>query len=282
MRSSRNTIALSLLSLALCASVHAQQVTVEARNGELSVNGRVIDSIPPSLDIGDSSFRVRLFDGFPVILDFNGTIYRVTDDAIEEADDGSEADFVMRNSGKSLTVKASSSGLDGTIFLVEDRLLDGLNAMSRGFKVDAGNEEDWVSWSPHAHWTDAIESAQQALMAFPDPHTMLSINGYLESTLLSDSDLFGRLKDELRMEQQTTGLAMQIMSMDEGNARDRKIEELETLLDDVFELKQDNRRLEIKRLESELEDTKLRLMEKEEAKDRLIDARLKQLLGNRR
>ncbi len=75
-------------------------------------------------------------------------------------------------------------------------------------------------------------------------------------------------------------MAREIQELVEGAERDAAIEELEAKLEEIFLMKQENRRMEIKHLEMELERMEERLRESSQAKDRLIDARLDELLGN--
>jgi hypothetical protein len=102
---------------------------------------------------------------------------------------------------------------------------------------------------------------------------------YLQEMQQRHKQLYERLMHERRMEAETYDLARTIRQLPEGPERQRYLDSLRTTLDQIFELKQENRRREIAQLEEQLEELQLRLEKREEMREQMIEQRIQQLVG---
>ena len=107
---------------------------------------------------------------------------------------------------------------------------------------------------------------------------MLEFSGYLTNVQNTSGELFELLRHEWRREAEVAEMAGRIRTLNNDAERDEAIEQLRAKLEEIFLMKQENRRMEIQHLEMELERMQDRLEERSRAMDRLIDARLDELL----
>jgi len=103
---------------------------------------------------------------------------------------------------------------------------------------------------------------------------------YLNEVQKANRELYERLVRERTMEQQAQNLAhaIRVLPEDSGERRAR-IDTLRTLLNEIFELKQENRRREIERLQREIQKVQRSLQKRRQMRDQMIEHRLQQLLG---
>jgi chromosome segregation ATPase len=103
---------------------------------------------------------------------------------------------------------------------------------------------------------------------------------YLSDMQKANRQLYERLVRERTMEQQAQNLARVIRMLPDDSAERRaKVDTLRTLLNEIFDLKQENRRREIERLQRQIQEVQRSLQERRQMRDRMIDRRLNQLLG---
>jgi len=103
---------------------------------------------------------------------------------------------------------------------------------------------------------------------------------YLSDVQKANRQLYERLIRERTMEKEAQNLARVIrMLPDDSDERRPKVDSLRTLLNDIFDLKQENRRREIERLQRQIQEVQQSLQERRQMRDRMIDRRLNQLLG---
>lgn len=105
---------------------------------------------------------------------------------------------------------------------------------------------------------------------------------YLEAVQRSSRELYERLQRERQMEQNAQALARTVRLLPEGPKRRAKIDTLRALLEDIFEVKQENRRREMKRLQRQMRKLKKNLRKREQMRDRMIDRHLRQLIDSTR
>jgi len=103
---------------------------------------------------------------------------------------------------------------------------------------------------------------------------------YLDAVQRSSRELYDRLLRERRMEQSARDLARAVQLLPEGAERRAKIDTLRAMLADIFELKQENRRREIERLEQEIRELQRNLRRRAQMRDRMIERRLRQLVDS--
>jgi hypothetical protein len=103
---------------------------------------------------------------------------------------------------------------------------------------------------------------------------------YLNDVQKANRTLYERLVRERTMEQKAQNLAHVIRMMPEGSAeRQARTDSLRTLLNNIFELKQENRRREIDRLEREIQELQRSLQKRRQMRERMIQYRLNELTG---
>lgn len=93
-----------------------------------------------------------------------------------------------------------------------------------------------------------------------------------------DPVLFNRIRREQQLELRSEELAANIRLMPNGQNRNQKIAELRTLLDTIFEIRQQNQRAEIQRLNNQLELLNNEVRDRQVAKRQIIDQRLQELI----
>lgn len=102
-------------------------------------------------------------------------------------------------------------------------------------------------------------------------------NLYLDGLQRRNQSLFSRLSRERLLEHEAARLVEQVKTSSEAADRTAKRAQLVAKLDEIFELKQENRRAEIAQFEKELARLRKRLERRQEQKDRLIDRRVQLL-----
>jgi hypothetical protein len=105
---------------------------------------------------------------------------------------------------------------------------------------------------------------------------------YLNDLQHSSHDLYERLLRERQMEQNARNLAHAIRLLPPGTERRTKIDTLRAMLADIFELKQENRRREIERLQQQIRNLQNNLRKRQQMRDEMIDRRLRQLIDSTR
>jgi len=98
----------------------------------------------------------------------------------------------------------------------------------------------------------------------------------LEST---DPEMYKLLKQDYDLERRTRELAVQYRRAS-GQYRAAIRKQLEKLIDEHFQVRQDRRLLELKRLEEELERLRTAIRRRDEARQTLVHDRVKELLGD--
>ncbi len=107
----------------------------------------------------------------------------------------------------------------------------------------------------------------------------VALESYVRGLREENRALFGRINTEERMEYEAQSLAQQIRSLSAGTDRSALEAQLRLKLEQILELKHENRLAEIQELEQRLERLKISLRERERARKELIDRRLEELVG---
>lgn len=103
---------------------------------------------------------------------------------------------------------------------------------------------------------------------------------YLEDLQRQNQVLFSRLSHEQELERQAEYLARAARLAQTAEERQKHREALTSKLDEIFELKQQNRRDEIAQFEAELEQLKQRVEKRAQLKDQIIERRVQRLVGD--
>jgi len=252
-------------------NVQAQSIRFESSEGELKVNGKaiVVDDQIQDLTLDQSDFSLQMIGNFPMLVDINGVLYEVWDDRIVKATRIADPHYrlLLEDDGTFIAVESSVSG----------DLDDIANRFSESF-------EDLLSTTAKSGlWESLMNQASQmssnVVSLTSEAANLLEFSNYLTNVRDGSSELFELLRNEWKAEIEAMKMAASIQRLEPGTERDEAIEELRKKLEVIFLMKQENRKIEIKYLEMEVDRLQQRLMERSEAKDRLIDARLNELLA---
>jgi len=276
------------------AQVDRHVVTIE--EGQVYIDGRLVpeNNLPPSLDVKNLSASMN-FTG-DALLELNGKVYQLNDGKLIEADENTARDgrvmvfFRDPENGNSV-VRVLSRGDNDSAFgryrvenrqrgMVMENYLDALEDKAREFEVIRGQINDQNTAQSQA-LADRLrleaENAARIAKALP----RVEFESYLEGIQQTDQSLYNQLLEEHTIEVETRRLALEAKAANSAERRQEIVEALRKRLEDAFELKQLNREREIEQLDSKLSELRQRIRERSEAKERIIDARMKELLGER-
>lgn len=123
--------------------------------------------------------------------------------------------------------------------------------------------------------TDAMQPAAPARRAVPtEEHEQ-----YLGEVQRRNEELYRSLRKEQKMQAETYILASHIRELSEGPEREQHLDSLRTMLNEIFELMQENRRLQVQMLEGEIDELERRLQKREDLREEIIDQRIRELVG---
>lgn len=122
---------------------------------------------------------------------------------------------------------------------------------------------------------DKAQEAAEVAQAMP----RLEVQSYLAGVQQQNEALYDLLVQEWQMEAETNALALQIRRMTPGTNQQQLVEELRQKLNIIFELKQENRRREIRQLEAAISDLQSRLKKREAYRTQMVEQRLQELIA---
>jgi hypothetical protein len=120
------------------------------------------------------------------------------------------------------------------------------------------------------------ERTMEAARQFPQ----LEFRSYLNDIQEQNAALYAQLAREQRLEQESLNLANLIRRLPAGTERRQREASLRNTLEQIFELRQENRRREIAQIGSQLDELQQRLNERERLRRQIIDARFNELTGS--
>jgi len=229
------------------STTSAQEVHLVLENQKLTVNGEEVslNSLPEGLDLQgvnlDFYYRGSGDVRWPT-LSIGGLQYEVSDQGVE---------LVV------FPPTAIAAQAIEEIFINED--------------ADFGQDPTWMS-----EVMEQVELFSRDLEAGFPLHQALDYFGQVSA---SDLGLYRQLADELVAEQQVKAMALMIREMPTGEARDLKEKALRQELEALFELKQENRRREIQKIEDRLQKLRKDVEEREALRGRMIERRMQYLLN---
>jgi len=273
---------LIVLSIAFFVeNTQSQSILFESKGGALSVNGNVIapNTFPSDLEFGDVQFSLRAISSFPMRIEINGTLYDVWENRITKAETygnphyrisiGADGSFVSVESSTAPDLHDLTNALlqhMGGMFSSTRQMSDSLTQMI--------SESEFILQDPNFLMSPKMTALQQGATR------LLEFSNYLTNVRDTSGELFELLQHESRKEAEAVEMARRIGTLAQGDERDAAIKELEETLEEIFLMKQENRRMEIQHLEMQLDRMEEQIRERSRAKHRLIDARLNELLGN--
>ena len=297
---------LALIMLGGASVSYAQTYTLTIRDGNVYVNGKMLprDEIPASLDA--ESYDANLT--FPsATFEFNGNYYKIEnnkllDVASEEAKDRTTVVFrngppaesnVSRDDEAAYGVRAESDTqpvFERRVYTSGGGAVAGdPNVVMQQYVIELTHNarqlnemRDSFSQRQARDLVQQVQyQAEQAAQLAQDlPY--LEMQNYFSAVRTEDELLYQRLVSELELEREAHRIADEIRQLPKGDAREFKVKELRELLSSILSLKQENRQMEIDQLEKQLAILKQRFADREAKKDRMIDRRIKELIGDPR
>lgn len=297
---------LAVILLAGATASYAQTYTLTIRNGDVYVNGKQLpkDEIPTTLDAESLDANLSFSGPSTPTFEIDGNYYKIENYKLLDVTSAAKTDdrttVVFRNDAPAAVVtpqsrtaaneeRADAYGLakeranvyksrDGDPNVVMQQYVIELNQNAQqlnemGASLSQRQAQDLIQQVQ-------MQAEQAAQLAQDMPY--LEMQRYFAAVRSEDELLYQRLVSELELERETQRLAAEARQLPKGDERNFKIEELREMLGTILELKQVNRRLEISQLEKQLSILKQRFEEREAKKDRLIDHRIKELVGDPR
>ena len=273
-------------------TVSAQErhvVTIE--NGDVYVDGHRI----PRSELPESLQKIKISANFnfsgDALIELNGIVYQLLDGKLIEADEE-----VARN-GRLMVFFRDPSDNDSVIRVLRRNelspdhytLVSPLKnvAFQNYFKVLSDQARQFEDLSVTIQAQQLIpaelierlklqaETTARIVSAFP----RIEFESYLEGVHEKDTHLYSQLLREQKMEAETHRIALEAMSITNREQRRRIVERLHKRLNEIFNLKQENRKKEIEQLSERLHELRDRLDERSDLRERIIESRLKELLG---
>ncbi len=265
-------------------SASAQSHTIRIENGLVYVDGTLQkqESLPGSLDL----------EGLTASLSFSGpTQFRLGDQAflIEEGRlveaEPKDDDFVVFIGRQGPPAFAYTSGQGNTFDLLGTRVGRGKdNPVGIYYEILDGQLREMDQLHTEFDRTRSVtlaerlleESGQAAEMvrAFP----RIELQSYLEDLQDRNGGLYDGILREHLMEIETRRLASQILATADASRRAELRTHLAERLEEIFELKQENRRAEIEQLDGRLRELRSLMDTRQGRKKELIESRIQDLL----
>lgn len=276
---------LILLLIALFAgNAQSQSIRVERIEGQLRVNGEPIDvdALPEELDLGEVEFSLQSSGAFPMQIKINGTRFEIWQDRVTKADQNGPVHFKLYfgPDGTYTTVESGAPDVHGLVEMMSEQIAGVVSSVPT-IEHDLRQMMEVATVAAESRDKIVPQQLEGMVSRLQEATRMLEFSGYLENVQNASDELYELLQHEWRKEVEVAEMARRIRALDDGAERDEAIEELRSKLWEIFLMKQENRRMEIQHLEMELERMERRLKERSRAMDRLIDARLDELLGSR-
>lgn len=222
--------------------VAAQEArTLDIRDGRVFIDGRALssDQLPPSLDLDGVEARYHFVGIQRPVVEIDGQLFAVNDRLEPVSED---------------EVRRQNASV----------ILRGVNQRQRASGVQAASSAGATSAPSAARNSSDLHAAQQE---------------YLSEMQRRHRELYDRLVRERQMEAETMELARVIRLLPDGPERQAQIDTLRATLNEIFDLKQENRRREIEALQQQIMDLQRSLKQREQMRDAMVDQRIQQLLG---
>ena len=285
----RTTVLVAAVLFAYGGTAVAQTIDLKIADGVVTLNDRILseNELPASLKLDGVRFRARLRDARSIVVEINGRQYDITRRTIEPKAWRTrkwhvrvgEGDYELRGNGSLWTLPkpvdmAEAMRLAAEAFAATTGSLDkAFESYSRN--VNRNVDRLTVSLTRLADRTDTLD-----ITIMPRLSRMAEVSSYLSQVHAADQELFAEVQAEWLLEAEMVALAARIRAMEASDERRAQVEKLRAQLQEAFKKKQDNRRREIRQLEEELARLKERTEERDQARERLIEARLRELLGS--
>ena len=284
---------LALLLLALCslpsqtASAQSPQ-TLVIENEVVYINGRAVAEadLPASLDLSGVDARFSFTGSVDSVVEINGRVYQVEDNTLSDVrtpggGHGRVAVYFReqaeRSSPREVRLQVGQAEREGPIatpaFAAMQHHTTAVQSHARTLlqQISEGGTDDFQAT------LEQLQRHANRLARFSEDLPRFEMQSYLEAVQQSDQELHSRLIREQELEVQTAALAREVARA-EGGERDALRAALRAQLEEIFEMKQENRAREIQQLQEEMERLRERLEKRERYREHMIERRLRYLL----
>lgn len=265
---------LALAGLGARAAQAQSSHTLEIRDGQVFVDGKRLapEALPPALDLRDVSARLTYAGDATPVLELGGVIYAFDGERLREA--GPDMPvlwlFDSANPTQQFWVRPAETR-PGARLLREHA--DALQASSQELARLEGQVDQRQAEALIEQARRQTEQATLLVRAMP----RLEVQSYLQDVQQEDQELYLRLVREWQLEAEVQALAAEARTLPAAEAQ-QHYDALRTRLQEIFELKQQNRRREIVQLELQLKELQERLLQREELREQLVERRLLELI----
>ena len=287
------TNGLVLLLAAFCAlssqTTWAQSPqTLVIENGVVYINGRAVPDadLPASLDLSGVDARFSFTGSMESVVEINGRVYRVQDNTLSDmrAPEGRQGRVAVyfreqpaRSDLREVRLQVGQAEREGPIatpaFAAMRHHTEAVQTHTRTLlqQVDQRETEGLEAT------LEQLQRHASRLARFAEDLPRFEMQSYLEAVQQADQELHSRLIREQELEAQTQALAREVATAD-GEEQEVLRRELRTQLEEIFEMKQENRAREIQQLQEEMGRLRQRLEKRERYRDYMIERRLRYLL----
>lgn len=267
------------LGILLCVSdATAQKQTIEVKDGVIFVDGKALS--PAS----SSEHLLRGLDAHivappntTILFEVDGSFFRVSALGAEEM--GRPLFPLSQVSQRRSQADAERGVPREEIFIVQqaEELRARAREMERiGVQLQSERVPDSELFKMIETLRRSAMEAEQVARALPH----FRAQGYLSEVREQNVELYERLVREQRLEEESIRLSTEIRALGDTADRDVRINQLRDRLEEIFQIKQENRQHEIEELEARLVSMQKRLEKRERYHDYIIERRLNQLIGS--
>lgn len=268
-------------------------MTIE--RGRIHVDGIEIPEkeLPESLDLSNVTASVNLTGN--TMIGVNGIMFQLRDGRIVEVDgdetglgysfsvffgnpDRNDETVLVSNSRYApFTPQVASGGAYGVVMKNYVRKLNdkAVTFAKIGSRMNVENQ----NWLVHVELAEQLKLEAENTARIAGAFPRVEYEGYLRGIHETDSKLYNRLVQEHNLELITHDLALQTRTTTDPAEREDLAAQLHTQLEEIFELKQQNREDEIDQLSLRLRELTELMNKRMALRNRIVESRLKELLG---
>ena len=285
------------LSLLATASAFAQPVSLTIKDKQVFINGKQLsdDAYPPALAADGLNLKFYFEANDSPNFNIDGQDYVIDSERIRAvnapANKSSRTTVIYRNqpapeasldSGEPI-VRSEGEMVQYEFQVTTDPVSNVMQQYVTEIGAQAMELQQMREVSDNSVASNILEQLMmQAKEAEQIAQNMadMQFQQYLNMVQQQDRDLYERLVHEYNLENQTLQLAHKARQTTDEEEKQQIIDQLTEMLDEIFELKQENRRKEIIQLENQLELLQSRLQEREDLREEIIRRRITELVGN--
>ncbi len=258
-----------------------KQYKISIEKGTVFIDGKKVatEDLPKSLmDLNDKTM-VQFWGDESAIMELNGVAYMISGGKLIEAPES-----VLEEG----TLNVFFSSRESIPFRLIERRSAPTNVVVSGYfealneraaevenirlKIESGAVPEQALLARQL--SVEAENAVRLARSFP----VLQFESYLDDIQDDNRFLYDELVRENEMEMQTHHLAMLVRDAETRSDQEKLTAELRSALEKIFQLKQENRRVEIEQLSLRLTELKERLKERESLRDEIVENRIRELL----